>query len=226
MTLDVARARAHTRGCEQVAHLNNAGAALQPDVVVDAVVDHLRLEERLGGYEAEAAAADGIARTYEALGALLGARAEEIALVDSATRAWDLALYALPFAAGDRILTGRAEYASNAMAMLEVAARTGAVVEVVDDDESGGLDVEDLRRRIDSDVRLVALTHVPTYGGLVNPAAEVGRVAREAGVTFLLDACQSVGQLELDVEELGCDVATPDEARAILALKGGDRVDF
>lgn len=206
MSIDVELAREQTPGCAHVVHLNNAGAALQPAVVTDAVIDHLRLEERIGGYEAEDAAAPKVERTYAAIAELVGATPAEIALTDSATRAWDLALYALPLRAGDRILTGRAEYASNAMAMLEVAARTGARIEVVGDDESGAFDVDDLRRRMDDDVKLIAMTHVPTYGGLVNPAVEVGEVAREAGATYLLDACQSVGQIDLDVAEIGCDL--------------------
>ena len=109
-----------------------------------------------------------------------------------------MAFYGLTFAPGDRILTARAEYASNVIAFLQVAARTGAVVEVVDNDESGQLSVADLRRRLgdgNGPVKLVAITHVPTQGGLVNPAEEVGAATREAGVPFLLDACQSVGQL-------------------------------
>jgi selenocysteine lyase/cysteine desulfurase len=121
-----------------------------------------------------------------------------------------MAFYALPFAPGDRILTARAEYASNVIAFLQVAARTGAVVEVVDDDESGQLSVADLRRRLADagagPVKLVAMTHVPTQGGLVNPAEEVGVAAREAGVPFLLDACQSVGQMPVDVTRIGCDL--------------------
>ena len=106
-------------------------------------------------------------------------------MVENATRAWDMAFYGLAFKPGDRILTARAEYASNVIAFLQVAARTGAVIEVVDNDETGQLSVADLRRRLDDGngpVKLVAITHVPTKGGLVNPAEEVGAAAREAGV--------------------------------------------
>jgi cysteine desulfurase/selenocysteine lyase len=204
--IDVAAARRDTPGCDDVVHLNNAGAALPPLAVTDAVVDHLRLEARIGGYEAAEAAGDAIAHTYTALSHLLGCGAHEIAVVENATRGWDMAFYAMPFEQGDKILTSRAEYASNVIAFLQVAQRTGAVVEVVDDDEHGQISVDDLRRRIDERVRLIALTHVPTQGGLVNPAAAVGVVAKEAGVTYLLDACQSAGQLQLDVDEIGCDV--------------------
>jgi selenocysteine lyase/cysteine desulfurase len=206
MRLDVERAIWDTPGCRRVTHLNNAGAALPPSQVTEAVVAHVRREARIGGYEAEAEAADLVDRTYRALAELIGCRPDEIAMAENATRAWDMAFYALRFSSGDRILTGRSEYASNMIAFLQVAARTGAKVEVVDDDEHGQIDVEDLRRRLDSDVVLIALTHVPTTGGLVNPAAEVGAVARAAGVPYLLDACQSVGQLPVDVRELGCDI--------------------
>lgn len=212
MELDVERARRETPGVEHVAHLNNAGAALPPAPVTDAVIEHLRAEARVGGYEAAAAAADRVQATYEAIARLLGCGTDEVAVVENATRGWDMAFYALRFARGDRILTARAEYASNAIAFLQVARRTGAVVEVVDDDEHGQLSVEDLRRRVHDDrggpVKLIALTHVPTQGGLVNPAEEVGMIARANGVTYLLDACQSAGQMPLDVGRLGCDVLT------------------
>jgi cysteine desulfurase/selenocysteine lyase len=206
--IDVAAARRDTPGCAEVVHLNNAGAALPPLAVTDAVVDHLRLEARIGGYEAAEAASEAVDHTYTALSRLLGCRPHEVAVVENATRGWDMAFYAMTFQPGDTILTSRAEYASNVIAFLQVAGRTGAVVAVVDDDEHGQISVDDLRRRIDERVRLIALTHVPTQGGLVNPAAAVGAVAREAGVTYLLDACQSVGQLPLNVDEIGCDVLT------------------
>ncbi len=163
----------------------------------------------MGGYEAAAAAAERIDGTYCAIARLIGCEMDEIAIVENATRAWDMAFYAMTFKPGDRILTAHAEYASNVIAFLQVARRTGAVVEVVDDDEHGQICLADLRRRLEGpggEVKLVAITHVPTQGGLVNPAEEVGALAREAGVPFLLDACQSVGQLPIDVQRLSVDL--------------------
>jgi cysteine desulfurase/selenocysteine lyase len=207
---DVERARRDTPGVQKVAHLNNAGAALPPVQVTDAVIAHLRREAETGGYEAAAAAVEQVERTYSAIAELIGAGPDEIAVVENATRAWDMAFYGMTFEPGDRILTARAEYASNVIAFLQVAARTGAVIEVVDDDESGQVSVSDLRRRLgqDGSVKLVAITHVPTQGGLVNPAEEIGAATTEAGVPFLLDACQSVGQMPVDVRRIGCDILT------------------
>jgi len=207
MAFDVARARRDTPGSMRVAHLNNAGAALPPSPVTEAVIAHLRLEAEIGGYEAAGVAAERIQATYRGIARLIGCQVDEVAILENATRAWDMAFYAMQFKPGDRILTAHAEYASNVIAFLQVARRTGAVIEIVDDDEHGQLCIADLRRRLDSrSVKLVAITHVPTQGGLVNPAEEVGTVAREAAVPFLLDACQSVGQLPVDVQRIGCDL--------------------
>ena len=203
---DVERARRETPGVEHVVHLNNAGAALMPDVVLAAMVGHLEREAAIGGYEAAADAADAVEHTYDAIARLLNCARDEVAIVENATRAWDMAFYALRFDSGDRILTSAAEYESNYVAFLQVCRRTGARVEVVPADTTGQVSVEALQAMIDDRVRLISLTHVPTNGGLVNPAAEVGRVARRHGIPFLLDACQSAGQLPLDVEELGCDI--------------------
>ncbi|NUP41963.1 MAG: aminotransferase class V-fold PLP-dependent enzyme [Streptomyces sp.] len=206
--IDVERVRQETAGVGHVVHLNNAGAALPPRQVVDAVVGHLRLEERIGGYEAAASQAGQMEHTYDALARLVGAERDDIAVVENATHAWDMAFYSLPWAEGDRILTSRAEYASNAIAFLQTARRHGVSVEAVPDDAHGQLDVGALRAMTDERVKLIAMTHVPTQGGLVNPAAAVGEVAREAGVVYLLDACQSVGQMPVDVGEIGCDLLT------------------
>lgn len=204
MAIDLDRVRADTPGTSNVLHFNNAGAALPPQPVLDAQVNHLEREAAIGGYEAAADAEEQIQHTYDAIATMLGCAPTEVALVENATRAWDMAFYAMPFEAGDRILTSRAAYASNHIACLQVAERTNAAVEVVPSDEHGQIDVDALRSRMDDRVALIVLTHVPTNGGLVNPAGEVGAVAEEAQVPFLLDACQSAGQMPLPVDEIGC----------------------
>lgn len=126
-------------------------------------------------------------------------------MVDNATRAWDVVVHGFPFQPGDRVLTARAEYASNAIALLQLAKRHRIEVVLIDDDDLGQIDLDHLESELERGAALVSLTHVPTNGGLVNPAAEVGARCRAHGTFFVLDACQSAGQLPLDVTELGCD---------------------
>jgi cysteine desulfurase/selenocysteine lyase len=205
-SFDVGRARRETPGCTRVLHFNNAGAALPPESVVDAVVGHLRREAEIGGYEAAEEQAQRLERTYHAIARLLNCHEGEVAVVESATRAWDYAFYSFRLREGDRLLTTQAEYASNFIALRQAASRSGASVEVVPDDETGQVDIGALAGLLDERVRLVSLVHVPTQGGLVQPAAEVGAITRAAGVPLLLDACQSAGQMPLDVETMGCDM--------------------
>ncbi|HTK07217.1 MAG TPA: aminotransferase class V-fold PLP-dependent enzyme [Ktedonobacteraceae bacterium] len=206
MPFDLLRARAETPGCAHVSHLNNAGSSLMPEPVLAATLAHLQLEARIGGYESVEQAHEAIDHVYVAAAALINCAQDEIAIVENATRAWDMAFYSIPFQPGDRILTAMAEYASNYIALLQVAKKTGAIIEPIPDDASGQISLDALRSMLDERVKLIAITHVPTSGGLVNPAAEVGKIAREAGVLYLLDACQSVGQMPIDVQLIGCDM--------------------
>ena len=209
MSIDLPSLRADTPGVAHVLHLNNAGAALPPRQVTETQIAHLRLEAEIGGYEAAAARDDAFEAVYDSIAALIGARRQEIALVENATVAWNGAFSALSFRPGDRILTAEAEYESNYIVYLQAAKRQGVTVEVVPSDAAGALSLDALEALLAEDrdkrIKLIAVSHVPTNGGLVNPAAGIGRLARAAGVPFLLDACQSVGQLVIDVEEIGCD---------------------
>jgi cysteine desulfurase / selenocysteine lyase len=204
--IDIEAVRAVTPGCEHVLHFNNAGASLMPAPVIDAVHAHLELECRIGAYEAEATAAGVLRDFYVECAALVHGETDEIAYVENATRAWDFAFYSLELGPGDRVLTHAAEYASNYLALMQQARRRGFRIDVVPSDPYGQVDVVALDAMAGPDTRLIALTHVPTQGGLVNPVEEVGRVARRHGIPFLLDACQSAGQLDLDVSRIGCDM--------------------
>jgi len=202
--IDWARARAETPGCRRVLHFNNAGAALQPQPVLDAMIGCLKLEAEIGGYEAAERLVPALERPYDAAAALIGVDRDEIAVVENATVAWNMAFHAIRFKPGDRILTSRVEYASNYIAFLQAKRRYGVSVETVPSDDSGQISLEALERMLDDRVRLVELTHIPTNGGLINPAAEAGALARHAGALYLLDACQSVGQIPVDARAIGC----------------------
>lgn len=201
---EIAQLRADTPACADTIHFNNAGASLMPRAVYEALIEHNELEQRIGGYEAAERASGSVSSMYNAFAQLLCVDASEIAYVENATRAWDMAFYALPLQPGDRIITHASEYASNYLAFLHQARRRGLKLDIAPSDAAGQIDVAALPGLITSRTRLVAITHVPTQSGLVNPAAEVGAVAREYGLIYLLDACQSVGQLDVDVSAIGC----------------------
>lgn len=204
--IDIDAVRADTPACATRLHFNNAGASLMPDPVVDALIGHLQLERDIGGYEAEAQAAESIEAFYTEFAALLNCRPEEIAYVENATRAWDMAFYSLRLGEGDRVITHGSEYSSNYLAFLQQARRRGIEIDVAESDASGQVDVDALERLVRDETRLIALTHVPTQGGLVNPAEAVGAIANRHGIPYLLDACQSAGQIHIDVRKIGCQM--------------------
>lgn len=204
--MDISTLRADTPSCRSYAHLNNAGASPVPEPVHQAVLRHLELERRIGGYAAQEAAGDDLAAFYTEAAALIGAAPDEIAFTQNATRAWDMAFYGMSFAPGDRILTHASEYVSNVLAMLQRARIAGVEIDFVPSDADGQVDVAAMDAMITPRTKLIAMTHVPTSGGLVNPAEDIGRLARQHGIPFLLDACQSIGQIDIDVDRIGCDM--------------------
>jgi selenocysteine lyase/cysteine desulfurase len=204
--MNIDKFRQETPGVQNRLHLNNAGAALMPLSVYMAVKEHLDLELNIGGYEAMARANAAFERTYDAIAELINCDRSEIALVENATVGWQMAFHGLSFSEGDRILTAEAEYSANVISYLQQAKQSGAIVEFIPSDEQGQLDVYALENMIDDRVKLISITQIPTNGGLINPATEIGAVARRHGIPYLLDACQAVGQIPIDVEEIGCDM--------------------
>ncbi|MER5422832.1 aminotransferase class V-fold PLP-dependent enzyme [Streptosporangium roseum] len=207
--LDIAALRADTPGAGDVVHFNNAGCGLLAAPVLAAMVDHLQLEASIGGYEASAARAEQVREFYAETAALINGAPENIAFAGSATHAFSTALSAIPFEAGDVILTTRNDFISNQIAFLSLSKRFGVRLVHAPDVPEGGVDVAAMAALMrEHRPRLVAVTHIPTNSGLVQPVADIGRLCRELDLLYLVDACQSVGQYPIDVAEIGCDLLT------------------
>jgi selenocysteine lyase/cysteine desulfurase len=219
--VDGARERARTPGCASGHHLNSAGAALPSAETLDTVVEYLRLEASTGGYETARGSLDRIERTYESVARLAGCAPDEVALLDSATRAWQIAIASLRLKAGDRVIVTRSEYVSNALMLLVLEREIGIVIDIVGTAADGTVDLVELESRLQlGDAALVAIGHIPTFSGLVEPVVAIGELTRRYGVPFVLDATQSLGQLPLHVDLIGCDILVSTGRKYLRAPRG------
>lgn len=197
-----------TPGTSHHAHFNNAGTALPTQKVLDAVKGYLDEEAMVGGYKLEADQLSELDKFYSRAAELINGSPEEIAIVESATVAWRTVFNGMRFEAGDIILTSEIEYGSNVIAFLQAEEQFGVITMVVPNDEHGQISVEAFEGLIDEQTKLIAISHVPSNSGIVQPAEQIGEVAKKHGILFLLDACQSAGQIPLDVKQLNCDFLT------------------
>lgn len=198
--------REDTPGCTHRVHLNNAGAALMPQPVIDAIYQHIELETQIGGYEAQDAVSDMIQGAYASVADLVGCNPENIAMVENATVATSQALSAFDFKPGDSIITTNVDYSSNQIMLLNLSKRFGVKIIRAKDLPEGGVDPGSVHQLIRKHrPQLMLMSWIPTNSGLVQDAAQVGDVCKEENVTFILDACQAVGQIPVDVKKLKCD---------------------
>jgi cysteine desulfurase/selenocysteine lyase len=198
--------RAETTGTTERIHFNNAGASLPPDVVVKTMVDFLREEALYGGYEIEARHRTWLDHTHTLIAQLINSNPDEIALTENASAAWDLAFNGLNFQPGDEVITCEMEYISNVLGLLNAQKLYGIVIKMIPNDANGNFPVDALEATITPRTRLIAVTHIPSTAGNVLPVAAIGAVARKHQIVYLLDACQSAGQIPLDVQAIGCDL--------------------
>ncbi|HEY0611695.1 MAG TPA: aminotransferase class V-fold PLP-dependent enzyme [Chitinophaga sp.] len=224
---EIARFRKETTGCANVIHLNNAGSGLMPDVVSRAVLDHIQLESETGGYEAAALRAAAIREFYVQAGKLLNCQAANIAFTSSATDSYTRALSSIPFTAGDIILTDNDDFISNQIQFLSLQKRFGIRIERIRNAPEGGVDLENLEQKLNRlQPRLLAITHIPTNSGLVQPVQQIaeiyGRYEQQHGdkTWYILDACQSIGQMPLDVQELKCDFLSATNRKFLRGPRG------
>ncbi|MEM8524335.1 MAG: aminotransferase class V-fold PLP-dependent enzyme [Bacteroidota bacterium] len=204
--LDIQQVRQETPVCLQKIHLNNAGASLQPQVVMQSVLDYLQLEAETGGYETATLKAQEIQGFYTAVAQLLKTKPQNIAYAHHATEAYNKALSSIPFERGDILLTTDDDYASNQIAFLQLQQKLGIQIIRAAQLPEGGVDVNSVEELIKKHCpKLVAVTHIPSNSGLIQDVYSIGRLCQQHDILYLVDACQSVGQLDLDVNEMHCD---------------------
>ena len=198
--------RHDTPGCSHRNHLNNAGAALMPQPVIDAIHNHINLEAEIGGYEAADAAEESISESYSQIATLIGAKSRNIAMVENATVATSQALSAFSFDRGDVIVTTNVDYSSNQIMLLSLAERFGIKIVRADDLPNGGVDPNSVDRLLEKHrPKLVLMSWIPTNSGLIQDAKSVGELCKTHDVPFVLDACQAIGQFPVDINEIPCD---------------------
>ena len=203
--MDVAAVRRRIPGIESNVYMNTGGFGLMPAPTRDAIVGgyqemvtkvdmltwYLRVRERANEVRAQIAA-------------FVGAGADEIALKTSVTDGYGSVLWGVDWRPGDRVLVSDEEHGTPRLSVELAARRFGLEVVTLPLRPIEGF-MEALRRELGRGARLVALSHVTTDTGTAIPAAEVCRLAREAGTLTLWDGAQAVGQSPLDLTAMGCD---------------------
>lgn len=218
---EVDRLRSETPGVGHVRHFNHSGSSLPPKLVLNTVIDHLQLEAQIGGYEAADKMSDQLDEVYAQTAALVGSDPGEVALGENATRGWSMVVYGIPFQPGDRVVTTMAEYGSNVLALMQLQKR-GLELVVAPNDASGQVDLDRLADLLDDRVRAVLVTHMPTSGGLIQPAKEIGDIVRREAPAawYVLDACQTVGQMPLDMQDIQCDALSATSRKFLRGPRG------
>ena len=203
---EIQQLRTETKGTSERVHFNNAGASLPPDVVVETVVNYLKEEAVYGGYETEYKYRKELENTYTLIAKLINANKDEVAIVENASTAWGLAFNGIDFEKGDVIITSEMEYVTNLMGFLNAKKSYGIEIKVIPNNEHGNFSLFALEDAISPKTKLIAITHIPSTSGNIIPIVEIGKIARKHGILYLVDACQSAGQVPINVREIACDI--------------------
>jgi selenocysteine lyase/cysteine desulfurase len=203
---EIRQIRAETKGTAERIHFNNAGSSLPPDVVLETVFAYLREEAIHGGYEMEYKYREELENTYSLIARLINADKEEIALAENASIAWGLAFNGISFQKGDVVIISEMEYVTNLIGILNAQKMHGIEIQVIPNDEQGNFSLQALEEAISPRTKLIAITHIASSSGNMLPIAEIGKIAAKHHIYYLVDACQTIGQVPIDVREINCDM--------------------
>src|SRR5258708_7959345 len=217
---EIQQLRAETRGTAERIHFNNAGASLPPDVVPGTIITYLQEEATYGGYETEYKYREQLDNVYSLIARLIHSEKEEVAIVENASIAWGLAFNGIHFEKGDEVITSEMEYVTNVLGLLNAKKTKGIEIRVIPNDEQGNFSLPALEEAISPRTKLIAVTHIPSTAGGMIPVIEIGKIARKHGIPYLLDCCQTVGQIPIDVKEIDCDMLAVTGRKFLRAPRG------
>jgi len=217
---EIQQFRAETKGTAGKVHFNNAGSSLPPDVVVDAVIEYLKDEALLGGYEAEYKYSASLENTYTLIAKLINADVDEVAVVENASTGWGILFNGIDFERGDEVIISEMEYVTNLIGFLHAQKTHGIIFKVIPNDAHGNFSLQALEEAISAQTKLIAITHIPSSAGGMMPIVEIGKIARKNNILYLVDACQSAGHVPVDVKEIGCDMLSVTGRKYMRAPRG------
>ena len=221
MPMDVVALRKATPSLPGLAHFNAASSGLLSSEVVEALQFHLGEEIRTSPHAAGLAAAEAIENARDEIAWLIGATAPEISFMSSNSEGWNLAVLSLPrLRPGDRVLVGGGEWGGNILTLAQECAAAGARLERIPELPDGRMDLSGLEEMMDDRLRLIAVTWIGAHLGHAVPVERIGRLARAAGVPFVVDAAQAAGVLPIDVNRIGCDILTAPGRKGLRGPKG------
>lgn len=217
---EILQFRTETKGTAERVHLNNAGASLPPDIVVQTMIDYLSEEATYGGYETEAKYHDQLENVYTLIARLINANVDEVAIAENASMAWGIAFNGIDFKKGDVVITSEMEYVTNLTGFLKVQKKFGVEVKVIPSDKKGNFSLQALEEAITLQTKLIAVTEIASTSGCMIPIVEIGKLARRRNILYLVDACQSAGHVPIDVKEIGCDMLSVTGRKYLRAPRG------
>lgn len=186
-------------------YFNNAGAGIMSENTMNTIIEHMKLEMRIGAYKAAILRSEDVMDFYISSAKLLNASCkEEIAFIDSASRGWNLVMYGLRITENDVIVTLESEYGTNLLTIYDIAQKTGCSVKVVKCNSEGDVSIDAVDRALAGGGTILAISHVAAQGSIVNPVIELGKIAQKYGAIYIVDGCQAIGQMIVDVQKIGC----------------------
>lgn len=206
--MDIDKVRKDTPNCLEKIFLNSAGASLMPTVVTETMMSYLQEEARVGGYKIglSCQVQEAIHQFHVEVGKLLNCESRNVAYVSSATDGYAQALASIPWENGDVIITTDDDYISNHAQFWRLKKMHGITLMRVSNTNEGDIDLKHLARMVEQHKpRLVSVTHIPTNTGKVLDVYGVGGICGTHDILYIVDACQSAGQMPLDVVKMRCD---------------------